>query len=78
MSGWTCGGFVGYSSSITASYQDLTGLAERMAEDMSFAEGLELSGFVGCVWGAFPLSLALPLYGNRTCFGGIRGLGNRG
>jgi hypothetical protein len=39
---------------------------------------LELSGFVGCVWGAFPLSLALPLYGNRTCFGGIRGLGNRG
>ena len=49
MSGWTCGGFVGYSSSITASYHDLTGLAERMVEDMSFAEGLELSGFVGCV-----------------------------
>jgi hypothetical protein len=76
--GWTCGGFVGSSSSITASYQDLIGLAERMAEDMSFAEGLGLSGFIGCVWGAFPLSLALALGGIKTCFGGILGLGNQG
>jgi hypothetical protein len=54
VSGWTCGGFVGSSSSITASYQDLTGLAVRMMENMSFAEGLGLSGFVGWVWGLSP------------------------
>jgi hypothetical protein len=75
---WTCGGFVVSSSSITASYQDLIGLAAKMAEDMSFAEGLGLSGFVGWVWGAFPLSLALALGGIMTCFGGILGLGNQG
>jgi len=45
---------------------------------MSFVEGLRLSGFVGCVLGAFPLSLALVLGGIRTCFGGILGLGNQG
>jgi hypothetical protein len=41
------------SSSITTSYQDLIGLAAKMAEDMSFAEGLGLSGFEGlspCLW----------------------------
>jgi len=45
---------------------------------MSFAEGLGLFGFIGCVWGAFPLSLALALGGIKTCFGGILGLGNQG
>ena len=71
-------GFVDSSSSITASYHDLTGLATWMVEDMSFAEGLGLSGFVGWVWGAFPLSLVLALGGIMTCFGGILGLGNQG
>ena len=78
MLGWTSDGFVGSSSSITASYHDLTGLVAWMAEDMSFAEGLGLSGFVDWVWGAFPLSLVLALGGIRTCFGGILGLGNQG
>jgi hypothetical protein len=77
VSGWTCGGFVGSSSSITASYQDLIGLAAKMAEDMSFAEGLGLSSFVGWVWVAFPLSLAFALGGIRTCFGGILELENQ-
>jgi len=66
------------SSSTTASYQDLIGLAVRMAEDMSFAEGFRLFGFVGWVWGAFPLSLDFALGGIRTCFEGIHGLGNQG
>jgi len=56
----------------------LTGLAAWMAEDMSFEEGLGLFGFVGWVWGAFPLSLVLTLGGIKTCFGGILGLGNQG
>jgi len=78
VSGWTCCGFVGSSSSITASYLDWTGLATRMAEGMSFAEVLGLSGFVGWVWGAFPLSLAFAFGGIMTCFGGILRLGNQG
>jgi len=73
----TCGGLVVSSSSITASYQDLIGLTVKMAEDMSFAEGLGLSSFVGWVWGAFPLSLAFALGGIKICFEGILGLGNQ-
>jgi len=53
-------------------------LAAKMAEDMSFAEGLRLSSFVGWVWGAFPLSLDFALGGIRTCFEGILELGNQG
>jgi hypothetical protein len=49
-----------------------------MAQDMSFAKGLGLSGFVSWVWGAFPLSLDFALGGIRTCFEGILGLGNQG
>jgi hypothetical protein len=48
-----------------------------MAEDMSFAEGLGLSGFVGWVWGAFSLSLDFALGGIKTCFEGILGLENQ-
>jgi hypothetical protein len=49
-----------------------------MTEDMSFTEGFRLSGFVGWVWGAFPLSLDFALGGIRTCFEGSHGLGNQG
>jgi hypothetical protein len=49
-----------------------------MADDMSFVEGFGLFGFVSWVWGAFPLSLDFALGGIRTCFKGIRELGNQG
>jgi hypothetical protein len=39
VSACTCGGFVVFSSSMTASYQDLIGLTTRMAEDMSLCLG---------------------------------------
>jgi hypothetical protein len=45
VSGWTSDGFVGSSFLITVSYHDLTSLAAWMVEDMSFVEGLGLSGF---------------------------------
>jgi len=48
-----------------------------MAEDMSFAKDFGLPGFVGWVWGAFPLSLNFALGGIRTCFERIRRLRNQ-
>ena len=46
------------SSSTTASYQDLIGFADKMAKAMNFKEGFGLSGFVGWIYGAFPLSFS--------------------
>jgi hypothetical protein len=39
---------------------------------------LGLSGFVGWVWGSFPLCLDFTLGGIRTCFEGLLRLGNQG
>jgi hypothetical protein len=44
------------SSSTTTSYQDLIGFTDKMAEAMNFGEGFRLSGFIGWIYRAFPLS----------------------
>lgn len=50
------------------------GLAARMAEDISFVDGYEFCGFVGWVYGVFPLSWDFALGDIRTCFEGVLGL----
>jgi hypothetical protein len=74
---WDC--FVAsLSSSTIASYQDLIGFADKMAKAMNFKEGFGLSGFVGWIYGAFPLSFFRVFGGIRTCFKGILRLGSQG
>ena len=64
------GGFVVFSSTTTASYQEVIGFTEDMVEAMSFEVFWVFYGFVvDADWG--PLPLFLDLGGIRTCFGEI-------